>query len=69
MIRVVYGEGGYCEQCDPSHDHPLHNITSSEVVPDPQPTPEELARQSALDKLKKLGLTEAEALAIVGIQG
>ena len=35
-------------------------------LPDPEPTPEELARQSALNKLQALGLTEAEALALVG---
>lgn len=27
MIReVVFGLGGYCEDCDETHDHPLHNI-------------------------------------------
>ena len=35
-------------------------------VPDPEPTPEELARQSAVAKLQALGLTEAEALALIG---
>jgi hypothetical protein len=35
-------------------------------VPDPEPTPEELARASAVAKLQALGLTEAEALALVG---
>ena len=35
-------------------------------LPDPEPTPEELARVSAVAKLKKLGLTEEEALALVG---
>jgi hypothetical protein len=24
--EVVYGLGGTCEPCDPSHDHPLNNI-------------------------------------------
>ena len=33
---------------------------------DEEPTPEELARASAVTKLKKLGLTEEEALALVG---
>lgn len=23
---ITYGLGGWCENCDPSHDHPLHNI-------------------------------------------
>jgi hypothetical protein len=35
-------------------------------VPDPEPTEEELARASAVAKLQALGLTEAEALALVG---
>lgn len=27
MNRVVtFGLGGYCENCDETHDHPLHNI-------------------------------------------
>lgn len=27
MIKeIVYGLGGYCENCDPSHPHPLNNI-------------------------------------------
>jgi hypothetical protein len=34
--------------------------------PDPEPTPEQLARESAIAKLKKLGLTEEEALALIG---
>lgn len=24
--EVVFGLGGYCENCDETHDHPLHNI-------------------------------------------
>lgn len=26
MPIVTFGFGGYCENCDQSHDHPLHNI-------------------------------------------
>ena len=27
MTRMVtFGLGGYCENCDETHDHPLHNI-------------------------------------------
>lgn len=27
MSRMVtFGLGGYCENCDDSHDHPLHNL-------------------------------------------
>jgi hypothetical protein len=32
MLVVVYGVGGYCENCDPSHDHPLNNVISEEEV-------------------------------------
>jgi hypothetical protein len=42
------------------------NVLRVEVVPDPEPTAEELARESAIAKLQALGLTEAEALALVG---
>ena len=57
---VVYGEGGF----DPSL--PNGNVIEQYEVPDPEPTPEELARESAVAKLQALGLTEAEALALVG---
>jgi hypothetical protein len=30
---TVYGIGGYCENCDETHDHPLHNIISETDVP------------------------------------
>lgn len=33
---TIYGEGGYCENCDQSHDHPLHNILSETEIPDSQ---------------------------------
>lgn len=39
MSRIVtFGIGGYCAECDESHDHPLHNIV--EVIEE-QPTKEE----------------------------
>jgi len=25
-LNIVFGLGGYCADCDPSHNHPLHNI-------------------------------------------
>lgn len=31
---VTYGIGGYCENCDSSHDHPLHNLIEITEVPD-----------------------------------
>jgi len=35
MSKVVtFGLGGYCENCDKSHSHPLHNIVETIEVPD-----------------------------------
>ena len=61
MARVVtFGLGGY----DPKK--PNGNIISDETFPDPEPTPQEIARQNALKKLKALGLSEAEVSALLG---
>ncbi len=60
MKHIVYGPGGY----DPSL--PNNNVVEEFEVPDPEPDPVEAARQSAVAKLQALGLTEAEALALVG---
>jgi hypothetical protein len=60
MKHTVYALGGF----DPTK--PNNNIVEEVEFPDPEPTPEELARQSAVAKLTKLGLTEEEALALVG---
>jgi hypothetical protein len=57
---IVYGPGGY------NPDAPDNNIVEQYDVPDPEPTPEQLARASALAKLQALGLTEAEAMTLVG---
>jgi len=59
MQVTVYGIGGY----DPSQ--PNNNIIDQYEVPDPETTPEELAKASALSKLKALGLTDAEIAAIL----
>lgn len=64
MIQTVYGVGGYCENCNPSHPHPLHNIIEQFEVPEPA---EEVARQSAIAKLQAIGLTAEEAQALLGI--
>ena len=29
---TIYGDGGYCADCDSSHDHPLHNIISETTI-------------------------------------
>jgi len=42
------------------------NVLSETDMPEPEPTEQELARQAALAKLQALGLTEDEALALVG---
>lgn len=34
MKIVTFGLGGYCADCDESHDHPLHNIV--EVIEEPE---------------------------------
>lgn len=26
ITEVTFGLGGYCADCNPNHDHPLHNI-------------------------------------------
>jgi hypothetical protein len=57
---TVYGPGGF----DPSL--PNGNIIEEYDLPDPEPTPDEQARASALAKLQALGLTEAEAIALAG---
>lgn len=34
MIIVTYGLGGFCENCDTTHDHPLNNIVEITETPD-----------------------------------
>jgi hypothetical protein len=41
-------------------------LLTPQEVQEYEPTPEELARTSAIEKLKALGLTEQEALALIG---
>jgi hypothetical protein len=60
MQVTIYGLGGY----DPSQ--PNNNIIEQYEVADPEPTTEELARQSALAKLTALGLTADEIAALIG---
>lgn len=33
-FEVTYGLGGYCPDCDETHDHPLHNLISVVELPD-----------------------------------
>jgi hypothetical protein len=60
MSHIVYGIGGF----DPSL--PNGNIIEEYDLPDPEPTPDDQARASALAKLQALGLTEAEVIALAG---
>jgi hypothetical protein len=62
---IVYGIGGFCEDCDSTHDHPLNNVVEHYEIEDPEPTQEELNRQSAFAKLEALGLTHDEINAII----
>lgn len=55
--KITYGEGGY----DPTKID--KNVISVEEVPD---EPTNLAREQALAKLAKLGLTEADIQALLG---
>lgn len=32
IINQLFGIGGYCEDCSPTHDHPLHNIIEETVI-------------------------------------
>jgi hypothetical protein len=32
--NITFGLGGFCENCDSSHDHPLYNIVEQIEVPD-----------------------------------
>jgi hypothetical protein len=60
MLITIWGEGGY----DP--DKPNNNRVDQFEVDDPEPTPQEIARQSAMSKLKALGLTDGEIQALLG---
>jgi hypothetical protein len=57
MQQIIYGIGGH----DPTK--PNNNIIEVIEHPDPEPTPLE----TAMAKLKALGLTESEAQAIAGL--
>lgn len=38
ITEIHYGLGGYCQDCSPDHDHPLHNVVEIVEIPDPQET-------------------------------
>lgn len=37
IVSVTYGLGGFCADCDETHDHPLHNIIEEIVTSDTNP--------------------------------
>jgi hypothetical protein len=65
-LHITYGVGGYCENCDDTHEHPLHNIIEQTEVDDPQPDERQQLRQSAKLKLTALGLSDDEIQALLG---
>lgn len=49
MLIRRYGLGGYCDPCDTSHDHPLHNLVEQVEVDDvPETAPPTLEPISLL---------------------
>lgn len=64
-LYTSYGDGGFCENCDETHDHPLHNIVQEYEVADIELTEQEILRQSAKNKLAALGLSEEEIKALL----
>jgi len=65
-INITYGEGGYCENCDDTHEHPLHNIVEQTEADDTQTNERETLKQSAKTKLTALGLSDEEIQALLG---
>lgn len=61
---VTFGLGGYCENCDETHDHPLNNIIDIQEVESNDIVENDL-KASAIQKLEALGLSVEELLAIL----
>jgi hypothetical protein len=59
MLVTSYGPEGF----DPSK--PNNNIVNQYEIEDPEPTEQEIARKSAISKLKALGLTDGEIQALI----
>lgn len=57
--QITYGEGGY------NPDLPNDNIVEIIEVPDPPIDEVQVAKDSAMAKLSKLGLTEDEIAALI----
>jgi hypothetical protein len=66
-LNIIYGEGGFCENCDNTHKHPLHNIVEQyEVKDNTEQDQRNALKQSAKNKLTALGLSEDEIQALLG---
>lgn len=59
MQIVTYGEGGY------NPELPNDNIVEIIEIPDPPVDEVQVAKDSAMAKLSKLGLTEEEVAALI----
>jgi hypothetical protein len=63
-LQIIYGIGGYCGNCNSSHDHPLNNIIEEIELPNVETS----HFDSAIEKLQALGLSETEINALLGRQ-
>jgi hypothetical protein len=59
---ITYGIGGYCENCDLSHDHPLNNLISIIEVEDALPEEPATDVQALADALAQLPQETLDAL-------
>jgi hypothetical protein len=41
-ISIIYGIGGYCANCEPTHDHPLNNIIEQIEIDEPPVADEDI---------------------------
>jgi hypothetical protein len=63
--EIVYGIGGFCANCDDSHNHPLNNIVEENEIQDYINDELENKKTAVVEKLKNLGLTEEEISLII----
>lgn len=63
--EIVYGIGGFCDNCNDSHSHPLNNIIEENEIEDYINNELENKKIAIFEKLKKMGLTEEEINLII----
>jgi hypothetical protein len=63
--EIVYGLGGFCVNCNKSHDHPLNNIIEENEIEYFIDNELEDKKAAVIEKLKSLGLTEEEIQLII----